>query len=335
MSTGRELHILNLGAGVQSTALYLMFHLAMVLRGEIQCSDWAFKAILSLSESHKQWLIDTFPKLDAAIFADTQDEPEEVYRHLNWLQSLEGPTILVRTKGRLSDDLISGQNSTGQRFASIPAFTTANGGKKVGKTRRQCSKEYKIDVIEQTIRHELVGCARGRSVPKGTIIHQYIGISLDETGRAVRVMRAKVPKSRAHEAKRWNYAALQSFFKVRQWRLHFLLIEASQTRADCLSFLGPLVPHKTPRSACVHCPFHTDLEWNRVRQVPADWRLAVAVDHGLRTTGAVANRQMDQQMFLHRSCQPLELVQLDLTPKPREEQLSMSFTAECLGVCGV
>ncbi|NBW19669.1 MAG: hypothetical protein EBR82_68020 [Caulobacteraceae bacterium] len=51
-------HILNLGAGVQSTALYLMS-----LDGEVQ-------------------------KFDAAIFADTQEEPEDVYRHLEWMESL-------------------------------------------------------------------------------------------------------------------------------------------------------------------------------------------------------------------------------------------------------
>ena len=50
-------HILNLGAGVQSTALYLMS-----LDGEVQ-------------------------KFDAAIFADTQEEPEDVYRHLEWMES--------------------------------------------------------------------------------------------------------------------------------------------------------------------------------------------------------------------------------------------------------
>jgi hypothetical protein len=49
----REVHILNLGADVQSTTLYLM-----ACAGEIH--------------------------FDVAIFADTQDEPQVVYRHLEW-----------------------------------------------------------------------------------------------------------------------------------------------------------------------------------------------------------------------------------------------------------
>ena len=58
----REFHILNLGAGVQSTTLYLM-----ACRGEFRC--------------------------DVAIFADTGDEPKAVYEHLEWLKSLEGDII--------------------------------------------------------------------------------------------------------------------------------------------------------------------------------------------------------------------------------------------------
>lgn len=75
MESTKTYHILNLGAGVQSTALYLMF-----LGGEI---DQA---------------------LDYAVFADTQEEPEPVYRHLEWLCSLGGPPILTATVGKLGDD---------------------------------------------------------------------------------------------------------------------------------------------------------------------------------------------------------------------------------------
>ncbi len=141
-----EYHILNLGAGVQSTTLYLMF-----MRGELPV------------------------KLDCAIFADTQEEPGAVYEHLEWLKSLKGPEILVRTCGKLGDDLTHGRNTTGQRFAAIPAFTTANGGGDVGRTRRQCSKEYKTEVIQRTIRREVLGLAPGRRVPRTTKVHQSEG----------------------------------------------------------------------------------------------------------------------------------------------------------------
>jgi hypothetical protein len=125
-------HILNLGAGVHSTCLYLMS-----LDGELAgCIDYA-------------------------IFADTQEEPEPVYAHLEWLRSLGGPPILTDTASRLGDDLIHGQNSTGQRFASIPAFTSAEPGRPGGMLRRQYTAEYKINVVERVIRRQVVGLGTG------------------------------------------------------------------------------------------------------------------------------------------------------------------------------
>jgi hypothetical protein len=117
----------------------------------------------------------------------------------------------------------------------------------------------------------------------------------------------------------------------------FALIEALETRADCITYLADKVPHKTPRSACKFCPYHSDYEWHRQKtEAPADFADSVKVDYALRTSGAVANRDMRQQMYLHRSCKPLDLVQFDTTPpKARSVQLPMNFTAECEGVCGV
>jgi len=179
-----EHHILNLGAGVQSTALYLMF-----ANGNIK------------------------PQIECAIFADTQDEPGaeqrrlglpypegSVYSHLDWLKSLNGPPIWIRSIGQL--------------------------------------------------------------------------------------------------------------------------------------------PHKTPRSACTFCPFRSDLEWDRLRQEdPIGWQRAVTVDYALRIPGNIINRNMDQPMFLHRSCKPLDLVVLDTTPKQPDNQMPMfgpsAFARECLGVCGL
>src|ERR1700730_16865036 len=111
----REYHVLNLGAGVQSTCLFLLAR-------------------------------QPDPKLrfDIAIFADTGEEPAAVYKHLEHLKSLGQPEIWVRSVGRLGDNLILGKNANGGRFVSIPAFTQDEDGK-VGMVRRQCTKEYKID----------------------------------------------------------------------------------------------------------------------------------------------------------------------------------------------
>jgi hypothetical protein len=280
-----ELRVLNLGAGVQSTVLYLM-----AVQDEL--------------------------RFDVAIFADTQDEPREVYRHLEWLKTLGGPRIVTATAGRLGDDLVHGRNTTGGLFAAIPAFTTPDGGVSVGMTRRQCSKEYKTEVIGRTIRRDVLGLKPRQRVPKGMQVFQSLGISMDEGGRARRIK------------------AL--FAKEHKWATPvFPLLDRFMTRADCLTWLVERgnVPHDVPRSACVFCPYHSDTEWLRVKSDPVDWARAVEIDRALRTTGTVANRDMRQVMYLHDSCRPLE--EVELKEDPRERQMPMSFYKECEGVCGV
>jgi hypothetical protein len=50
--------------------------------------------------------------------------------------------------------------------------------------------------------------------------------------------------------------------------------------------------------------------------------------------GAVVNRQLDQALYLHRSCLPLD--QVDFTvPDPKPKQQDLNFSAfECEGMCG-
>jgi hypothetical protein len=280
-------HILNLGAGVQSTTLYLMS-----MRGQV-------------------------PKFDIAIFADTQDEPEAVYRHLERLKSLGGPPILTKTAGRLGDDLVKGRNTTGGRFAAIPAFTTADGGANVGRTRRQCSAEYKTEVIERAIRRDVLGLKpRQRVSPKLFEVHRYFGISHDERSRASRIY--------------------EMFLEKPACRVHFPLVERMLTRANCIEWLQNFgnVPHEVPRSACVYCPFHTDAEWVKLKAANgADWARAVEVDAALRTSGSVANRDMNQVMYVHRSCKPL--TQIEFHPRESSKEKQLGFGVECEGVCGV
>lgn len=280
----KEYHVLSLGAGVQSTTVYL----------------------LSLDSQ--------LPLFDAAIFADTQEEPEHVYRHLEWLQGLRGAPIYVRTRGKLGDDLLKGLNSTGQRFISIPAYTKPDGlpGTAVGMTRRQCTKEYKTSIIDRTIRREILGLKWRQRWSSDVIVHNYFGISADEAGRARRI-EAVV---RMHQP---NY------------RPHFPLLDLNWTRADCIRFLEGRVPHQVGRSACVFCPFKSDAEWLRLkRHDPSGWARAVEVDEGLRSPEArKSNRKFDHALYIHRSGRPLAEADLN------ERQGTLGFLAECEGLCGV
>lgn len=275
----REVHILNLGAGVQSTTVYLMH------------------------------------KFDVAIFADTGEEPEAVYQHLEWLKGTGRTPILVRSKGRrLGEDLKYGTNSTGGRFASIPAFTKHPESGQVGLSRRQCSKEYKLEVIERAIRRDVLGLQPRRTIPKDVTVHQYFGISLDEAGRAARIRNAP---------------------RHKQFVLHFPLVESCWTRTDCLNWLADKVPHQVPRSACVFCPYRSDATWLDIKKNPADWARAVEIDEALRVSGGVFKRGMTGDLYVHRSCKPLVQIEFNPNPSPREQQLALGMAQECLGVCGI
>lgn len=124
---------ISLGAGVQSSTMALM-----AANGEL-------------------------PKVEAAIFADTGDEPKEV---MAWLDRLEKllPFPVHRVKshlGKLSENLFKGDHS------QIPAFMVGTIGK------RQCTREWKIRPVRRKLR-ELSG---------GRPLKQWIGISLDEVWR--------------------------------------------------------------------------------------------------------------------------------------------------------
>jgi len=267
-----RLRVLSLGAGVQSTTLALM-----AAHGEIG------------------------PMPDAAIFADTCWEPQNVYDHLAWLTS---PNVLpfpvhVVSRGDIRDGLIRG--ARGERWASIPAFTLSKSGK-VGMIRRQCTKELKIVPIRRKVR-ELIGIAGKRS-PKCPVVEQWIGISRDE------VIRMK-----------------PSF---EDWQINrFPLIEMDMTRRDCLRWLEKYGYPTPPKSSCIGCPYHSDAHWRQMREEdPEAWADAVAIDRKIRS----GFRHLRGEVFLHRSCAPLDEADID-TPEDKG-QLDL-FGAECEGMCGV
>lgn len=275
----RLMRILNLGAGVQSTTLYLM-----AVRGEIA--------------------------IDCAIFADLKEEPAPVYRHLEWMQGLNGPTIHIVSAGRLGDDLKNGRNSTGQRFAPIPAWTAWREGERQGVIRRQCTAEYKIDPIERFIRRDMFGLESGQRFPSDTKVTQLIGISMDEAGRALRIQA---------NARWWT-------------AMEFPLIDKYMTRRDCVAWLkGFGIPHEVPRSACVFCPYKRDSEWVWLRENdPQGFARAIEIDEALRADGVVVNRNMNQKLYIHQSCIPLREVKFT-----DEEKGQSAFNFECEGGCAL
>jgi hypothetical protein len=280
------LKVLSLGAGVQSTTVLLMS-----CRGAL-------------------------PKLDAAVFADTQWEPAEVYEHLAWLEqeaARYGIPVHRVTRGNLRQDAIDFQkyskSADGKRYASMPLHVLNPDGSR-GMVRRQCTSEYKIEPIERFMRRQMLGLAHGQHAPREAVIEHWFGISADEPQR-MRMSR--------HLWQRFVYPLcnIPDDYLPRPMR-----------RSDCLAWLAAHYPDRVvPRSACIGCPFHSDDEWRRIKADPVAWADAVEFDRAIRSMEA-----MKGQVFLHRQCKPLDQVDLRTDVEKGQGEL---WRSECLGMCGV
>ena len=149
----RNLQVLSLGAGVQSTVMALM-------------ADQGYEGLT---------------KPDFAIFADTGWEPKAVYEHLDWLeQQLSYPVIRV-SNGNIRDDILRGVNPEGRKFIDMPVFVVKDDGKHYVGTR-QCTKQYKLKPIHRYLR-EYLGLENGLKAPKDQQVSMWIGLSVDEASR--------------------------------------------------------------------------------------------------------------------------------------------------------
>lgn len=146
------IHIISLGAGVQSSTMALM-----AAAGEIG------------------------PMPTAAIFADTQAEPASVYTWLDWLEKqLPYPVIRVSSRDIAEVALTMRTKPGGGQWVEnvIPAHVD-NGDGTSGMIQRQCTLNFKIVPITKEARR-IGGIKRGQT-EVGVI--QWIGISLDEAHR--------------------------------------------------------------------------------------------------------------------------------------------------------
>lgn len=274
------LRVLNLGAGVQSTCLFL-------------------------------WAVDGQLDVDVAIFADTGDEPREVYEHLQRLKGMGGPEIVtVRVSDvSLGQQLIAGME-TG-RHVSIPTFLD---GDATGVSRRQCTAEYKIKPIHQEVRRRC-GLGKGERTPS-PVATQIMGLSFDEPKRVANVRLA--------------------YQSIAWCKPEFPLFDEFVTRADCVEWLAKRLPgYVVPRSACVFCPYKTDAEWIRLRDGdPEGWRRAIEIDEAVRNPAAACNAHCRATQYLHRSRRPL--AEIELVPETPDRQGRLGFSSmDCEGMCGV
>lgn len=278
VETQNPVHIISLGAGVQSSTMALM-----AAHGEIT------------------------PMPVAAVFADTQAEPQSVYTWLDWLEKqLPFPVHRV-TRGDLTKESLTVREFKDDAprhwvKSLIPAYILNRDGTG-GIMGRQCTFAYKVEMLEKASR-KLGNIKRGQ---KTVGVIQWIGISLEEAHRM---------KPARHE-----------------WATHrWPLVDARIKRHDCLRWMKAKGYPKPPRSACIYCPYHSDAEWRRLRdEEPAEFARAIQFEKDLQAAKSLTDNQLGVP-FLHNSRIPLS--QVDFSTDEERGQISL-FGNECEGMCGV
>lgn len=267
-----KLNVLSHGAGVQTSCMVYM-----VIEGEL-------------------------PRPDLIVFADPQWELKATYKYLHKLMDAvnkAGIPMVVDTAGNIYDDTIRSAK-TGERAPSMPFYTEDMG--EDGIVGRQCTNDYKIEVVRRAARTFLGLKPRQRYTH--TLV-MWKGITTDEVERI-------------------------TTSKVKTEEYHYPLFDLGMNRQDCMNWLerhGYGVP---PKSSCIGCPYHSRQTWVDIaKHHPEEFKEAVELDKVIRN-----HKKFKSNLYLHKSRMPLDqAVMLD------SQQVDIfdfeGFGNDCAGICGV
>lgn len=261
--------VISIGFGVQSTTMYFMSSLGVI------------------------------PRADIAFFADPKSEDPRTYEYIKWVlgwaKENNGIKIISGSRGSLYQDTVDAIKLN-KRVAQMPLWTMDNGS--IGIMPRQCTSEYKIDVVRKEYRKWL-GLKPRQRYP---LTETWIGISLDEVSRAK-------PSNNKWEKRVYP------------------LIDKMMTRGDCVRWLqenGFSIP---PKSSCTFCPFHSNYYWlKQKRESPEIFESNCQLDDLIRK--GYKEKGIKSDLYLYKGRVPLR----EATFNENQEEM---FDNECEGYCGI
>lgn len=273
--------ILSCGAGMQSTALALM-----------SCEN-ALAARKGWNIPHRY-----VPIYDLVIFCDLGMEPSWVMFQWEFIvRACESAGIkAVKLKTDLYGHFM--ENFGERRTVSIPWWTLGDDGKK-SKMPRNCTIDFKVEMISKHIRWEVLGYRKGQRLKdhdkKAHEMH--MGFSLEEAHRA-----GESPNP--------------------MFVNKFPLIYMDWTRAESYAYCLEVWGLDTKASACSFCPFHQNYFFKHLKENhPEEYAELLKVDNLLRDKNP--KPPMDSDLFISRSRKRLE----DLTPEDCDDM-------KCFEYCG-
>lgn len=227
-----------------------------------------------------------------------------MYKHLEWLKEQLSYKVITVSAGNIKDNILEGITPDGNKFLDIPVFLINKDGTK-SVAARQCTNHYKIRPIHKKLR-EILKLENGRRAPKDKSVEMWMGISMDESHR--------VKESRD------------------EWITNrYPLIDMGLTRAQLYKWFAENYPgRELPRSACVGCPYHTNMEWKWLKDNdPKSFDDAVFIDKAIRNVPRLRGT-LRGEGYLHRDRQDLDTVDFS-----KVEDYDDFMASECEGLCGV
>ncbi len=261
--------ILSFGAGMQSTALALM-----------SCEN-----AIALKEG---WVVPypQVPVYDAVIFCDLGLEPPWVKTQADFVRAeCEKVGIFYKQlDAPLYQDLVD--NFGKRRVVSIPWWTLSENGKK-SKMPRNCTLDYKVDIIAKYVRWNLLGYKKYQRLKdsdhKAHELH--MGFSYEERKRC---------------ADNPNPLFINKF----------PLVDMKLERKDNYAYIKEEWGLDTKASACAFCPFHRNYFYRHLKENEKDcYTKLVAIDEMLRDNTPMP--PMESALYISRSRKRLT----ELTPE--------------------
>lgn len=216
------------------------------------------------------------PKPDIAVIADTGLERGSTWEYMDRYVAPGLASVGIEMKRLHKADYAYTHDGCFNRKGTllVPAFTSQSG--EPGKMSGFCSKWWKSEVVDNWLSRE---CGVKRSMRR-----KWIGFSLDESTRALRMMNGE------------------------EWKgglIRFPLInDIPLRRRDSIKLVEEMGWPTPPRSACYMCPNQSDAEWRDLKENrPEEFQQAVELEREIR--------EKDPFAWLHQSCQPLDQVSFD------------------------
>jgi hypothetical protein len=283
--------ILSCGAGMQSTALALMSCENKLLT-EHKCGEGT--VFTQMGTYHHE-----VPIYDAILFCDLGLEPSWVYSQVSFIKyacKWAGIPFYVLQSPLYADYL---KDFGTKRVVSIPFWSLSPEGKK-GKMMRNCTLDYKINLMQQFVRHQLLGYKKGQRIrPEDVKTHEmHLGFSKEEEHRC-----------RENPDKMFTN--------------HFPLCEMGLVRADNYAYIRDIWGLETKASACCFCPFHTNFFFEYIKEEdPANYSQAVAFDSLLEEKQPLTKIQ--SKLYISKSRKRI----VDLLPEDCDDAETFMYHSE-------